>query len=160
MGGEGGPPGILLHLIILHNENPSCFTVMVMTLSSLSCPREVWESSRLLSLVPQIPHSLRCAHCFFVLEATPFSLLPATLPNPDPTGPESHLLSPETIPPGSPGHLGCTSSSPGGPIPQPTPLASSLHLTQKLCIHFRIWIRFATGTSRKVKPTFTFSKSL
>lgn len=131
-----------------------------MTLSSLSCRREAWESSRLLSLVPEIPHSLRCAHCFFVLEAIPFSLLPAMLPNPDPTGPDSHLLSSELIPPGSPGHLGCTSLSPGGPIPQPTLLASSLHLTQKLCIHFRIWVSFATGTSRKVNNIHILQESV
>ena len=43
--------------------------------------REVWESSRLLSLMPWLPHCHWFAHCFFVLEKTPFPLLPAIFPS-------------------------------------------------------------------------------
>lgn len=82
--------------------------------------REVWESSRLLSLMPRLPHGHWFTHCFFCPGKDSFPTFACDLPIPDPTGPDSHLL-------GSELH----------PIRDPWPTSLNLHQPMKkeaLCI--------------------------
>lgn len=62
-------------------------------------PREVWESSRLLYLMPRLPHGLCVQTAFFLSWRRLFSTFACDLPTPDPTGvPDSHLLGSEPNP--------------------------------------------------------------
>ena len=108
MGGEHGTPVFYLTsvgfqrawkpLIILHDENFSCFTLLVMTLSSTSY-RE--RSLRILQAplfdAPASPLSLVCT-LLFCPGKDSFSTFACDLPIPDPTGPDSHLLGSEPHP--------------------------------------------------------------